>query len=184
MTTATAYVQQPTPDLCQSACISMVLRTTDVFGVRSELESIALKQGTDKTGAPSVMGEYLESRVKTYNFLIDGSLSDAKKALDEGCVVITHGWFTRIGHVILLLGYEPDMDTFSYRFMVNDPYAEYDFSSGEHDLSKSGEDVRYSSYGIYATCVESYDYKDARDTYSRKELNPTLQNAWLHIIQN
>ena len=130
MTTTTIYVPQPTPDLCQSACIAIVLRTTNVSEVRSDLETIASAQGVEQTGTPSVMGEFLTSRVQSYNFLIDGSLNDAKKALDEGCAVITHGWFTYVGHVILLLGYEPDMDTISYRFMVNDPYAEYDFPRG------------------------------------------------------
>jgi hypothetical protein len=176
--TKTIYVPQPNNLLCQSACIAMVLRTTDVDGIRADLVS----QG--QAGDPGVMGNYLEPRVKSYKFLVDGSLNDAKKALDEGCAVITHGWFTDEGHVITLIGYEADPVTLSYRFIVHDPWAEYNFPKGDHDDSQSGEGVRYSSYGIYATCVASAGYDHARDLYREKRLKSNEQNAWLHIIQN
>lgn len=175
--TKTIYVPQPDPNWCQSACIAMVLRTTDVENIRADLDS------KGEAGNPGVMGDYLKPRVKSYKFLMDGSLNDAKKALDEGCVVITQGWFTPAGHVILLTGYEADPVTLSYRFIVDDPWAEYNFSQGEYDNS-NGEGVRYSSYGIYATCVASADYDHARDIYAQKKLNSNEQNAWLHIIQN
>ncbi|MBE9184889.1 C39 family peptidase [Microcoleus sp. LEGE 07076] len=176
--TQTIYVRQPDGLLCQSACIAMVLRTTDVHGIRAAL----LSKGAP--GDPAVMGDYLESRVKSYKFLLNGSLNDAKKALDDGCAVITHGWFTPIGHVIVLIGYEADPLTLSYRFIVHDPRGEYDFPNGVHDLSKSGDSVRYSSYGIYATCVASDGYDHARNLYTNKTLKSNEQNAWLHIIQN
>ncbi|MEO8892148.1 MAG: hypothetical protein ABI417_11540 [Coleofasciculaceae cyanobacterium] len=91
--------------------------------------------------------------------------------------MITHGWFTVPGHVILLIGYEADPVTLSYCFIVHDPYAEYDFSNGAHDLSKSGESVRYSSYGIYATNVDSDSYDRAREIYKQKTLKSNEQNA-------
>ena len=176
--TKTIYVPQPNSILCQSACIAMVLRTTDVHAIRAALDS------KGAAGDPAVMGDYLESRVKSYKFILNGSLNDAKKALDEGCAVITHGWFTPVGHVIVLIGYEADPVTMSYRFIVHDPWAEYNFPKGDHDDSKSGESVRYSSYGIYATCVASTDYDHARNLYTQKILKSNEQNAWLHIIQN
>jgi len=178
MKTQTIYVPQPNQDLCQSACIAMVLRTTDVGSIRADLVS----QGV--AGDPGVMGNYLTQKVKSYKFLVDGSLNDAKKALDDGCAVITHGWFTRVGHVIVLIGYEVDPVTMSYRFIVHDPWAEYNFPNGDHDDSKSGESVRYSSYGIYATCVASAGYDNARNLYTGKKLISDENNAWLHIIQN
>ncbi len=176
--TKTIYVPQPDPEWCQSACIAMVLRTKDVASIRDDLVSKGV------AGDSGVMGDYLEPRVKSYKFLVDGSLNDAKKALDDGCAVITHGWFTHVGHVIVLIGYEVDPVTMSYRFIVHDPWAEYNFPNGDHDDSKSGENVRYSSYGIYATCVASADYANAHDLYTRKKLSSNESNAWLHIIQN
>lgn len=172
------YVPQPNPSVCQSACIAMALGTDDVMGIREDLVS----RGT--AGDPAVMGEYLSAHAKSYKFLLDGSLNDAKKALDDDCVVITHGWFTPIGHVITLIGYEADPDTMSYRFIVHDPWAEYNFPKGDHDDLKTGEGVRYSSYGMYATCVGSSDYDHARETYGKKRLLSTEENAWLHIIKN
>lgn len=176
--TKTIYVPQPNFWSCQSACIAMVLRTTNVEDIYDDLVSKGV------AGDPGVMGDYLAPRVKSYKFLVDGSLNDAKKALDDGCAVITHGWFTKPGHVIVLVGYEADPVTLSYRFIVHDPYAEYDFPNGVHDLEKSGESVRYSSYGIYSTCVASADYDHARDLYKEKRLKSNEQNAWLHIIKN
>jgi GH24 family phage-related lysozyme (muramidase) len=174
----TMYVQQPNNQFCQAACIAMVLGVTDVDAIHHELVV------NGKTaGDPAVMGDYLKPRVESYQFLVDGSLNDARKALDEGYVVITHGWFTPAGHVILLIGHEADPDTFSFRFIVHDPWAEYNFPRGDHDDDKSGEGVRYSSYGIYATCVGSADYNHACDLYNRKALDLNEKNGWLHIIR-
>lgn len=179
------YVAQPDVFTCQSACIAKVLGTRDVYGIRAELETIGAP------GDPAVIGQYLRPRVKSYKFLLTGSLSDAKAALDDGGIVITHGWFSHSGHVICLVGQEPDPDTLSYRFIVDDPYGEFDFSSGEYDPSKSGDNkkdfgnnVRYSSYGIYAYCVASAGFADAAALYRQKTLLSTEQNAWLHIIKN
>lgn len=174
------YVQQLDPRWCQSACIAMVLGqgVDQVDDIRSALEATG-----QLAGSPSVMGDYLLPRVSSYKFRLTGSLNDATDALDDEAVIITHGWFTPAGHVICLIGYEPDPFTGSYRFIVHDPWAEYNFPGGDHDDDKSGEAVRYSSYGIYATCVASADYAHAREIYARRELLSSMRNAWLHIIK-
>ena len=174
----TIYVRQPNNQFCQSACIAMALGTTDVNSIREELVANGV------AGDPAVMGNYLRPHAKSYKFLTSGSLNDAKQALDEGCVVISHGWFTRWGHVVVLIGHEADPATLSSRFIVHDPWAEYNFPKGDHDDDKSGEGVLYSSYGMYATCVASADYDHSRDLYSQKKLNANEQNAWLHIIKS
>lgn len=174
----TIYVSQPDPSTCQSACIAMVLRTTDVDSIRADLEVMGMP------GDPAVMEQYLRPRVDAYSFLLTGSLNDAKTALDDGYAVITHGWFTEVGHVIVLIGYEHDPKTMSYRFIVHDPFAEYDFSNSNYDESKSGEAARYSSYGMYAYCVASAGYTHADEIYYKKRLSSSEKNAWLHIIKN
>ncbi|MGI0495528.1 C39 family peptidase [Alkalinema pantanalense CENA528] len=174
----TIYVSQPNPHFCQSACIAMVLGTTDIHSIRDELVTHG------KAGDPAIIGNYLRPRVKSYQFLLDGSLTDARKALDDGYVLITHGWFTRVGHVVTVIGHEADPTTLSSRFIVHDPWAEYNFPKGDHDDNKSGEAVLYSSYGMYATCVASADYDHSRDLYSQKKLDVNAKNAWLHIIKN
>ncbi|GAB4366016.1 MAG: hypothetical protein Kow00121_03030 [Elainellaceae cyanobacterium] len=172
------YVAQPNAYTCQSSCIAKVLGTTDVSGIRAALEAIG------EPGSPNVMGQYLKSRVKSYKFLVAGSLEDAKDALDEGYVVITHGWFTEDGHVITLVGYEPDPKTLSYRFIVDDPWMEFSFPSAQFIPSSSGDNVRYSSYGMYAYCVSSRSYKNAAQIYAQGRLLSSEKAAWLHIVKN
>lgn len=172
------YVKQPDPYTCQSAAIAKAIGSTDVMSIRRAL----LAKG--EPGSYVVMGNYLKPRVRSYRFLADGSLNDAKAALDDGAIVITHGWYTASGHVITLVGYEPDPNFLSYRFIVDDPFAEYNFKTGLYISGTSGNNVRYSSYGIYAYCVASANYGQARSIYRRKELNSSMKNAWLHIVKN
>jgi hypothetical protein len=172
------YVAQPNAYTCQSACIAKVLGSKDVEGIRAALEAI----GTP--GSPDVMGQYLKSRVQSYQFLVSGSLADAKNALDRGCVVITHGWFTGSGHVICLVGYEPDPKTLSYRFIVDDPWAEFSFPDAQYVPNSSGDNVRYSSYGIYAYCIAASSHEQAAQLYAEGKLLSSEKGAWLHIIKN
>jgi hypothetical protein len=172
------YVAQPDAYTCQSACISKILGTTDVKAIRAALEAIG------DPGDHEVMGQYLKSRVQSYKFLLSGSLEDAKDALDDGCVVITHGWFTGSGHVICLVGYESDPKTLSYRFIVDDPWMEFSFPDAQFIPNRSGDNVRYSSYGIYAYCVASSSYENAQHIYDRGTLLSSEKGAWLHIIKN
>jgi len=174
------YVRQPDSRTCQSACIAKVIgqqTEAEVFSIRDELEEIGIP------GAHEVMAEYLKTRVSSYSFLLNGSLDEAKEALDDGCVIITHGWFTPSGHVISIIGYEADPSTLSYRFIVDDPWAEFDFPNATF-LAKSGNNVRYSSYGVYAYCVRSQSYEHATELYASRALDSSHKGAWLHIIKN
>ncbi len=172
------YVAQPNAYTCQSACIAKVLGTSDIEGIRAALEAIGAP------GSPETMGQYLKSRVQSYKFLLSGSLEEAKDALDDSCVVITHGWFTGSGHVIALVGYEPDPKTLSYRFIVDDPWMEFSFSSAQFNPNSSGNNVRYSSYGMYAYCVASSSNESAVQIYGQGKLLSSEKGAWLHIIKN
>jgi hypothetical protein len=172
------YVAQPNAYTCQSSCIAKVVGSNDVEGIRAALEAIG------EPGSPDVMGQYLKSRVQSYKFLVSGSLEDAKNALDDGCVVITHGWFTESGHVITLVGYESDPRTLSYRFIVDDPWKEFDFSSAQYIPNSDGNNVCYSSYGVYAYCVASSSYRNATQIYAEGKLLSSEKGAWLHIIKN
>jgi len=172
------YVPQPNAFTCQSACIAKILGTTDVYKIREDLESRGIP------GDPAVMGSYLNEQVRSYEFVINGSLTDAQKALDKGFTIITHGWFTPSGHVICLVGHEPDPETLSYRFIVDDPWQEFSFSDGYYIEGSSGNNVRYSSYGVYAYCVASSSYDHAVRLYRSRRLLSSEQGAWFHIVKN
>jgi hypothetical protein len=171
------YLPQPNSYTCQSAAIGMITGG-DIMTIRKDLEC------DGEPGNPYVMGEYLKPRVKEYKFNDCASLMDARRAIDDGYQLIIHSWLSRSGHVVKISGYEADPKTLSYRFVVDDPWSEFDgasFSYPNPDLS--GNDVRYSSYLMYATCVVGQSYEDARQVYRRGELDSNKPGAWLHCLK-
>ncbi len=73
------------------------------------------------------------------DFQPDAKWGDVKKWLDKGNPCISHGWFTRSGHIITIIGYNDK------GWIVHDPYGEW-FSSG-YDTNRSGAGLTYS-YGM------------------------------------
>lgn len=176
------FVEQPDARTCQSAAIAKVFGTLDVAWVRGELDKIAAKRGSI-AGDPFVMSEFMKGSISSYLFDDNATLNDIRRALDDGAVVITHGWFTRSGHVLTIVGYEPDPNTLSYRFIVDDPWYEFDFPMWRYS-TRSGDNVRYSSYGMYAAIVASAEAAHAHRIYLRGELNSDRKGAWVHICKN
>ena len=175
------YTRQPDARTCQSACIAQMLNKTspeDVFAIRAALEKLGVP------GDPGVMESYLKPRVSSYRFDAAASLDEARKALDGGFKLITHSYLTN-GHVISIVGWEPDPTNLSYRFIVDDPWSEFDFPSWSYpNLDKSGDNVRYSSYGMYAACVAGQNKSDAYRIYRKGELDSAKHGMWLHIVKN
>ncbi|NJM58543.1 MAG: hypothetical protein HC857_15550 [Synechococcales cyanobacterium RU_4_20] len=172
------FVEQPDAYTCQSAAIARVLGTTDVMSIRH-----LLTEGGRDAGDPWNMGQYLGKYCQEYRFSLTASLNDARKALEAGFQLITHGFFTGSGHVIGLSRVSADPKALSYRFNAEDPWYEFDFLSWSYTRN-SGDDVSYSSYGIYAACVASSSVSHAAEIYRRGELNSAMGNMWLHIIKN
>lgn len=82
----------------------------------------------------------LQKLIKIYgyddDFRPDAKWDDVKRWLDAGNPCISHGWFSRSGHIIVIIGYNEK------GWIVNDPYGEW-FSWG-YDTSKSGAGLTYS----------------------------------------
>ncbi len=187
-------VQQPDVYTCQSAAIARVTGTTNVGAIRAALDHLA-RERNSAAGDPFVMAQYLRDRCDEYSFLEKGSINDAKRALEQGYQVITHGWFTNSGHVIGLSEWghvddngewvfrEPDPSTGWVYFRAEDPWYEYDFGAGRF-TQRSGNNAPYSAYGIFAYCVASWSYPGAREIYARRQLNSSQSGAWLHLIKN
>lgn len=176
------YVEQPDARTCQSAAIAKVIGTTDVQAVRAELDAIAAKRGSI-AGDPGVMATYLDSEIDDYRFTYSGSLRDVRQALTNGAVVITHGWFTDSGHVVTIVGTEPDPRTLSYSLIVDDPWYEFNFPTWSY-TRRHGNNRTYSSYGMYAAIVASVSPWQAQQIYTRGELDSAKEGAWLHICKN
>jgi hypothetical protein len=182
------FVEQPCENTCQAAAIARVVGTTDVMSIRRELLGISSRRGT-MSGDPYVMGEYLKANVQEYQFIVDASLNQAKEALEQDYNLITHGWFTRLGHVIGISPFEngepykphPTLNT--YAFNCEDPWYRFHFPSWTY-TRLSGNNVPYSAFGMYASCVASSGFGHAQQLYRRGELNSNLKNMWLHLIKN
>jgi predicted chitinase len=74
---------------------------------------------------------------------------DVRAWLASGRPCIVHGWFTRIGHIIVIKGYS------SKGWLVNDPYGEW-FSWG-YDTTVSGKNLIYSDELMVRTCGTNGD---------------------------
>lgn len=168
------YVPQPDARTCQSACIAQMIGSTAVSTVRAALESLGAP------GDPYTMGAYLKPRVKEYKFLENASVNDMRQALKDGYKLITHGYFTGSGHVISIVGMA-DNNT----FIVDDPWHEFHFKGWTYaPWEASGNNVKYSTYGIYAACVVGQSVGHSAEVYNRGELNSNTKGAWLHLIKN
>lgn len=84
------------------------------------------------------------------NFTPYGAIEDVKSHLESGKPVITHGYFTHFGHIIVLVGYDES------GFIVHDPYGEW-FADG-YRTDMSGEYLHYSYDLIKRTCMPDGDF--------------------------
>jgi hypothetical protein len=173
------YVPQIDTITCQSAVIAKMIGYDDVAEVRAGLEEMG------NPGSPAVMGAYLRERVQQYRYLPTASLNDLIFELAAGFKAITHGWFSDSGHVISIVGW----DFKAQSFIVDDPWFEFDFIGWTYaPHSDSGDDVHYSAKGIWATCVNGRDCRDAELAYhGRSKLGQhefAEKGMWLHLIKN
>jgi hypothetical protein len=171
-------LSQPNAYTCQATAIAQALGTTDIMGIRRQLE------GMGDPGDPAVMGRILgKSLGNRYSFDDNASLSEAREVLKLGALCITHGWFTGSGHVIVFDGVRVDLKTLGYQFDVKDPWSEFDFASWSYNNPNVDRfDGYYSSRGIYAACVAGQSVGDARRIYQRGELDSSRKGMWLHVI--
>ena len=188
MTNILDFVSQPDSNTCQAAAIARVLGANDVMTVRRQLLDISNRRGS-MAGDPYVMADFLKGRVEDYAFIVDASIEDVKEALGQGYHLITHGYFTRSGHVIGIspfadgAPFKADPRTGSHVFNAEDPWAEFDFPRWRY-TARNGNNCRYSSYGIYAACVASANMSHAARLYRRRALDTTQRNMWLHLVKN
>lgn len=74
-----------------------------------------------------------------------GTIERCQDHLAAGKPCIIHGWFSRFGHIIVLVGYDED------GFWVHDPYGEWHPTG--YDTSVSGAYLHYSYNLIKRLCI-------------------------------
>lgn len=88
-------------------------------------------------------------------FTATGTFQDIIKSIDAGNPVVLHGYFTRFGHIIVIVGYD------NTGFIVHDPYGEW-HSWGYED--KSGANLHYS-YNLIARVGSPESVDNPQDLY-------------------
>lgn len=168
-------LHQPNPYTCQSTCIAMAVDYPHIENIRQRLEAIG------DPGNPHVMADVIREFPVNYQLHMNACLDDVKTWLEEGDFLITQGWFTPVGHVICLAGLQIDAENNSYSFQVKDPWSEFNAPIWTYDHPNIDfYDGYYSSYCIYAACVASTSYADAKSIHDKRELDSSHKNMWVH----
>jgi hypothetical protein len=98
--------------------------------------------------------EHLSRLIRDYGvkneFTVKGTIERCQRHLAAGNPCIIHGYFTKFGHIIVLVGYDEK------GFFVHDPYGEW-FSTG-YRTDLSGENLHYSYGLIRRTCMHDNDF--------------------------
>lgn len=114
-----------------------------------ELYNYALDQGLSRHD-PNDLAKIVRDYGCNDRFTVNAELDEVKDWLAAGKPIVTHGYFTSFGHIVVIAGYDET------GFIVHDPYGEWTSSGYRTDLS--GKYLHYS-YGMIArTCMADGDF--------------------------
>jgi len=152
---------------CQNTSIAMVLKN---YGWSGKPDNITAVYGKNYTQSPAGLADVfntLSSREGLSKKIIpitNGTLSGLKQELDKGQPVIIHGYFTRAGHVVVVVGYDAD------GYWVNDPAGVWvQTFMGGYGYNSAGKATYYKK--------QTFEAAVASDGYSYLPL-------WYHVIRN
>lgn len=168
-------LSQPDASTCQAACIAMAVGDKNIMGIRKKLLALG------DAGNPFVMSKMiLQSYKVNYIFEPNATLEKVCGWLKEGELLITHGWFTGSGHVIILDGLVQNSATKAYSFDVKDPWSEFDGSAWKYNKSSKFYDGFYSANTIYAACVAGTSVNSAASIYKSRKIDMNKGGMWVH----
>lgn len=127
---------------CQNTSIAMTLNSLGWDGRPDDItREFGRKLGQTPEGVAQIINEIASRSGLKYRAISNrSSLSSFKSALEKGFPVITHGWFTKSGHVVCVKGYD------NGKYIVNDPAGKWDGGMyGSINGWVSGEDVEYEA---------------------------------------
>lgn len=170
-------LSQPDRSTCQSACVGMAVNDKDIYGIREKLLATGLP-----AGSTTAMGRVIQSYGVNYKFQGNANLHDVFTWLRGGELLITHGYFTRSGHVICLDGLFAKNRGSRYLISVKDPWSEFDAPSWSYSNSSKFFDGYYSELCIYAACVASANRDEAARIYREGYVDRSQRGMWVHRI--
>ena len=116
------------------------------------------------------------------NLTMEGCLSDITRALDSGEICILHGYWTGLGHILVIRGYNDNGD-----FFVNDPAGEWFYHgyryNSQYTEDNKGENKIYSRR-LISSAGNAHSLREALnlyDTWINDEIESTA-TMWLHRI--
>ena len=149
----------------------------------------AIKHALSSTppyGSPMSMALWATSRVHGYEFCGDASIEECRQWLEQGDLLIAHGWFTPHRHAIVLDGVSeveagsewmslfrlpgsrPDPP--ALRFTVCDPWSMFDAKAWAYLKSGRLYDGSYPEDVLYAACAARGGPEEARRLYREGEV--------------
>ncbi|MBP0000165.1 MAG: C39 family peptidase [Cyanobacteria bacterium SID2] len=146
---------------CNVTCVSMCMAyfghpTKNSSGqqLEDELYQFMLDRGLSRH-SPQDLQKLLQLYGYQDDFQADAKWDEVKAWLRQGKPIITHGWFTSSGHIVVILGYN------DRGWIINDPYGHW---------SRSGYDTYASGAGVV------YSYADMRDVCGPDG------DLWIHYV--
>ena len=154
----------------------MAVGDKNILGIRRKL----LATGK-AAGDPLAMGQVIRA-YKNINYIYDSNASLEKVYgwLKQGELLITHGWFTNSGHVIVLDGLSQNPTSKAYSLDVKDPWSEFDGPSWSHKKPGNFFDGFYNETIIYAACVAGTSASSAAVIYKNQGLDRKRGGMWVH----
>ncbi len=119
-----------------------------------ELQDYCADHGLDRH-EPDVLAKVVGVYGCKDTFKTTASFEDVKEWLIQGSPVVVHGYFTRSGHIIVLIGYNNN------GFIVNDPYGELSYNGSDdshYDIYANGAGLTYSYNLIYEVCCTDNEF--------------------------
>ena len=144
---------------CQNTAIAMLL---SYYGYTIFPDTISQSWGTSYAQSPSGLASLFNHYANRANIsqrltpITNGTIAGLKAELDEGRPVITHGYFTSYGHILIVLGYDDG------GYWVNDSAGEWAQSFGggyPYGWSPSvGKEIYYQKEAFEAAVATSDGY--------------------------
>lgn len=104
---------------------------------------------------PHDLAQLFPTKGLSDRFQSKATWAEVREHIDAGNPAIAHGYFTRFGHIVAIVGYDDTAYSGRGAWIVNDPYGEW-FASG-YRTDVSGERVAYSYQMMDQLCSPDGD---------------------------